>query len=186
MQQTQLATLSVPPERCSNLLFPARPKKLSLCQGSQHWAPFPQRHQTWWFALCAQHTQSGGATEVGCKVWWMIPTCPFLLHKNLPEAQPALLGILCAIALLHIPLATASLWTGGLLQDQRDTTSHHTAWEEQCPRLCWGAQAMVILCLPVQLHGASLWMWGCLAPASCMHSVSESTRGISSKKDHDN
>lgn len=28
----------------------------------------------------------------------MIPTCPFLCHKNLPKAQPALLGILWDIA----------------------------------------------------------------------------------------
>lgn len=137
--------------------------------------------------LCvlSTHRQNGGATEPGCKMWWLIPTCPFRHHKNLPESQ-ALLGVLCAIALLHIPLATASLWTEGLLQDQRDTTSYHSAWEEQCPGLHWGAQATVILGLSVQLHRASLWTWGCLAPVSCVHIVLERTRGISFKQDHDN
>lgn len=99
----------MPPERCSIQLFSVHPRKLGLCRDSQHWGPFPKRHQMWQVCLCVLSTHKQNRSSAGscCNIQWIIPTCLFLLLWNLPEAQPALLDLPCAIALLHIPLATA-------------------------------------------------------------------------------
>lgn len=96
--------------------------------------------------------------------------CPFLLLKNLPEAWPALLDIPCAIALLPAPLGTA--WRACIPLGRRSRAGSEGS-STSAPRMrravplpVLGAQARVVLGLPVQLHRASPWTWGCLAPAS--------------------
>lgn len=176
----------MPPESCSVQLFSARPRKLRLCQGSQHQAPFPQRRGG--FApVCAQHTQTKwrwcrtALQRVMNNTYMSISALQEFTHspasppgRTLCHCLPACTPCCCVESLCPLGQVVFCRIKG----IQHLTAPHEESSAPACagevrPRLSWGSPYSYA----GRLRGRGAILH--LHPMPCIHTISEGARGIS-------